>query len=423
MFVHSFFPFILGVSLLTETTNMKHQLIVICSFLCLLSTSAQEPTRWRGPWGNGIYPDKGLLREWPADGPEMIWHVDGLGHGHSSPVFANGKIYVTGMLNKTGHVFVLSLEGRLLDRFPYGEDWYENYPGSRSSPTIAGDLVYVYSGQGKVVCMSADDGTILWSRELFRDLDGKNISWGTTETPVVDENTLYCTPGGSKNNVVALDRFTGQIKWSSRGKGSPSAYCTPLLINLPAGKLLVTHTADYILGIDASSGELLWSHQHTNQYAVHANTPIYHQGSVFCFSGYGRGGVMFELDSRGNRVKTRWTDKSLDSRMGGAVLVDGYIYGSGDYSRSWKCLDWETGKQLYESTTIGNGAVISADGLLFCYSQRGELALVPADPSAFRVTGLTRVSLGSGQHWAHPVIHAGRLYIRHGNVLMAYKIK
>jgi outer membrane protein assembly factor BamB len=175
--------------------------------------------------------------------------------------------------------------------------------------------------------------------------------------------------------------------------------------------------------MDASSGKLLWSQMHSNQYSVHANTPIYHDGAVFCFSGYGQGALMIELDERGNKVKNKWTDRSFDSRMGGAVLIDGYIYGSGDYGRSWKCLDWQTGKQMYESTLIGNGAVISADGLLFLYSQRGELALVPANPRAFKVTGKTRISMGSGQHWAHPVIHNGHLYIRHGDVLMAYEIK
>ncbi len=386
-------------------------------------TSAQEATRWRGPGGNGVYPDKGLLREWPADGPEMLWHVGGLGQGFSSPVFAHGRIYLTGMINKTGHVFVLSGDGKILDKFPYGEDFYESYPGSRSSPTIVGDLIYVFSGQGKVVCMNAGDGRIQWSKHLFSDLDGKNISWGATETLVVDGNTVYCTPGGSRDNVVALDRYTGNLQWSSRGKGNRSAYCTPLLIKLPAAKILVTHTASNILCIDASNGEVLWSEGCTNQYAVHANTPIYHDGAVYCFSGYGRGGIMFELDNRGNRVRNKWTEKSLDSRMGGAVLVDGYIYGSGDYGRSWKCLDWETGKLMYESTSVGNGVVISADGLLYCYSQRGELALVPADPREFRVTGLARISLGSGQHWAHPVIHDGKLYVRHGDVLMAYQIK
>jgi outer membrane protein assembly factor BamB len=327
------------------------------------------------------------------------------------------------MIDKTGYVFVLSMEGKILDKFPFGEDFHQSYPGSRSSPTVVGDLLYVYSGQGKVVCMNTADGKIQWSKNLFRDFDGKNITWGVTETLVVDENTVYCTPGGSRDNVVALDRFTGNTKWSSRGKSNRSAYCTPLLINLPAASILVTHTASNIVCVDASNGKLLWSENCTNQYSVHANTPVYHDGSVYCFSGYGRGGMMFELDDRGNKVKKKWTEKSLDSRMGGVVLIDGYIYGSGDYGRSWKCLDWQTGKQMYESTAIGNGVVISADGLLFLYSQRGELALVPADPNEFKVTGKTRISLGSGQHWAHPVIHNGLLYVRHGDVLMAYKVK
>jgi outer membrane protein assembly factor BamB len=327
------------------------------------------------------------------------------------------------MIEKTGYVFVLSTEGKILDKFPYGEDFHVSYPGSRSSPTVVGDLLYVFSGQGKVVCMNAQDGMIQWSSNLFRDFDGRNITWGATETLVVDENTVYCTPGGSKDNVVALDRFTGNVKWSSRGKGNRSAYCTPMLINLPAAKILVTHTASNILGIDASNGNLLWSQNCTNQYSVHANTPIYHDGAVYCFSGYGQGGVMIELDDRGNKVKNKWTEKSLDSRMGGVVQIDGYIYGSGDYGRSWKCLDWQTGKKMYESALIGNGVVISADGLLFLYSQRGELALVPADPGEFKVTGQTTISLGTGQHWAHPVIDNGLLYVRHGNVLMAYKIK
>jgi len=401
---------------------MKKIVIALCTIISTLA-SAQEPTQWRGTESKGIYPDKGLLKEWPSEGPEMLWYADELGQGHSSPVFANGKIYVTGMLNNIGHVIVLNNEGKLLSKFPYGEDFHKSYPGSRSSPTVVGDLLYVLSGQGLLVCMNVNDGMIQWSQSLFRDFDGRNITWGITETVVVDENTVYCTPGGSKQNVVALDRFSGNVKWTSRGKGNRSAYCTPLLINLPAAKLLVTHTASNILGIDASNGTVLWTYGHPNEYSVHPNTPIYHDGAVYCFSGYGQGGVMIELDNRGNKLNIKWSEKSLDSRMGGAVLIDGYIYGSGDYGRSWKCLDWNTGKQQYESTLIGNGVVIFADGMLYCYSQRGELALIPANPNEFKVAGKTRISMGSGQHWAHPVIDNGRLFVRHGCVLMAYKIK
>jgi hypothetical protein len=109
--------------------------------------------------------------------------------------------------------------------------------------------------------------------------------------------------------------------------------------------------------------------------------------------------------------------------MGGAVLLNGYIYGSGDNTRDWQCTDWNTGDQKYASNSIAKGNLISADGLLFIYSEQGELALVPASPEGFKIAGQTKVALGSGQHWAHIVINNGRLFVRHGKVLMAYKIK
>ena len=385
--------------------------------------SSQESTSWRGPTADGIYPETGLLKEWPDAGPEMLWHFDELGKGHSSPVFANGKIYVTGMIDTIGYLFLLSVGGELLNKFEYGEEFFKSYPGARSSATIVGDLAYLYSGKGNLVCMNAGNGEIKWERHMFRDFDGSNIRWGITETVLVDGNTVYCTPGGSENNVVALDRLTGNLLWSSKGKENLSAYCTPLLVDLDSRKILITMTDSQIICLDASDGTLLWSENHPNKWSVHPNTPIYHDGSVYCFSGYGQGGVMIEMDENGNKKKVLWKDKSIDSMMGGAVLVDGFIYASGDKDRGWKALDWETGEQQYDSTNVAKGAVIYADGMLYCYSQRGELALVPANPKEFRPASLTKVALGSGQHWAHPVINRGRLFVRHGHVLMAYKIR
>ena len=109
--------------------------------------------------------------------------------------------------------------------------------------------------------------------------------------------------------------------------------------------------------------------------------------------------------------------------MGGAVVVDGYIYMSGDKAREWRCIEWESGKEMYVSSELGKGVVIYADGMLYCYTDRGELALVKADPTGFKVVSKTKVTKGSEQHWAHPVIHEGVLYLRHGSALIAYKIK
>jgi outer membrane protein assembly factor BamB len=213
------------------------------------------------------------------------------------------------------------------------------------------------------------------------------------------------------------------LVWSSPGKGELSAYCTPLLVEFPSRKLLVTMTADHIIGLDAGNGELLWSHPQTNRWQVHANTPIYHDGGLFCFSGYGQGGVRLDLSADGSSIEKIWFNEKLDSRIGGMVLVDGFLYGSGDQNRQWRCVDWNTGEEKYAATDLGKGVTIYADGMLYCYSDRGELGLAEATPEGFNLISQTRVELGSGQHWSHPVIHDGRLFVRHGDALIAYRIK
>ncbi|MEN8118420.1 MAG: PQQ-binding-like beta-propeller repeat protein [Bacteroidota bacterium] len=403
---------------------MKKMIITVFSIIFTVTIlSAQIPTKWRGENNNGIYNETGLLKEWPANGPEILWHFDGLGEGHSSPVFANGVIYVSTMIDSTGYIFVLTQDGKLKWKAPYGKEFYESYPGARTSPVVVGDLLYIYSGHGVLTCMDANTGDIKWQKDGFNDFDGQNIRWGVTETVVVDGNMVYSTPGGKKNNVVALNRFTGDLVWSSPAKGEHSAYCTPLLIDLPARKLLVTMTADHIIGLDAKSGEMLWSYPQTNRWQIHANTPIFYKGDLFCFSGYGQGGVKLDLSDDGSSVKKDWFKTELDSRMGGMVAVDGYLYGSGDTYREWRCVEWNTGVEKYASKEIGKGVTIYADGMLYCYSDRGELALVEATPEEFKLVSETKVELGTAQHWAHPVINNGRLFVRHGDVLIAYKIK
>jgi outer membrane protein assembly factor BamB len=391
--------------------------------IILFRTPGQEPTKWRGPSADGIYPEKGLLKQWPQEGPQVLWTYEGLGQGFSSPVISGGNIFIPTMINNTGYIFKLNLDGKLIWKVAYGPEFTESYPGSRGSVTIAGDMFYMLSGLGKLVCMNVSDGKLRWSKDLFKDFDGKNITWGLNETVLVDGNKLYCTPGGKKNNVIALNRLSGELLWTSPGIGEKSAYCTPLLLKLSGRSLLITHSESNIIGIDASSGKFLWSYPHPNEWSVHANTPIYKDGSVFCFSGWGQGAVMLKLSSNGNSVEKKWISKSFDNRIGGAVLINGYLYGSGDKDRSWQCLEWTSGKKMYSSTAIGQGVVIFADGMLYCYSEMGELALVKADPSGFNVISKTRVTKGSEQHWAHPVIKDGTLFVHHGNVLLAYKIK
>jgi len=403
--------------------NKRILSLFISGILALSTVTAQEPTTWRGPESTGVYPQTGLLKSWPANGPEIVWHFDELGDGFSSPVFANGKIYLSGAVNNTGYIYALNTDGKLQWKATYGEEWTENYPGTRATPSVAGEQLYLYSGNGVITCMNANNGQIIWKKDVMKEFGGQNITWGVTETLVIDGDKLFVTAGGVTNNVIALNRINGQLVWSSKGVGEKSAYCTPLLVKLPSRKLLVTMTEKHIIGLDAQTGALLWSYGQTNEWAVHANTPLFYNNGLFCFSGYGQGGVKLDLNSDGSQVTKAWFSKKLDSRIGGAVVIDGYIYGSGDNTRDWQCTDWKTGEQKYASQAIGKGNVIAADGMLFCYSEKGELALVPATPQGFNITGKAKVELGSGQQWAHLVINNGLLYVRHGKSLIAYKIK
>jgi len=385
---------------------------------------AQTPTKWRGPYQNGFYPETGLLKQWPEEGPEILWYYDELGEGYSAPTIANDRIYITGMEKGTmGYIYCLTIDAKLIWKVPYGKEFTKSYPGSRASPVISGDYMYMLSGLGDLTCMSALSGRLLWKKHIFNDFDGRSLEWGLNETMVIDGNHLICTPGGKQHNIIALNRLDGSLVWASRGKGEKATYCTPLLVDSGNRKLLVTHTEQNILGIDANNGKLLWNYPHTNTYNIHPNTPLFYNDAVFCFSGYGEGGVMLKLNNDGSSITKKWVGRTMNSRIGGAVILDGRIIGSGDTDREWQCIDWETGKVLYTSKEIGNGVVITADGLLYLYSQRGELALVKLSDSGFEVISETRVKLGSGQHWAHPVINDGVLYVRHGNVLIAYNIK
>lgn len=402
---------------------MKLLSVFVFLFACLfLESNAQEATKWRGANSTGIYSVDKLLPEWPAEGPLVIWTFDKLGQGFSSPAFANNKIYINGMVDGQAVLVVLDQNGKQLQQFTYGKEFDASFPGTRSTPTIVGDLAYLITGHGRLTCLDLKTGKPVWEKDFLTQMDGTNITWGYTESLLVDGDKLFCTPGGKTNNVMALNRLTGETIWNCPGLGELSAYCSPLLIKLPARQLLVTHTAGHVLGIDATSGKLLWNFEHPNQWAVHPNTPIYYDGGLFVFSGYGQGGEKLKLSADGSSVTKEWDIKGFDSRMGGAVLIDGFMYGSGDNGRSWQCINWNTGKQEYSSTEVAKGVTIAANKTLIGYSEKGDLFMANAFPSGLKVISKTKVTLGSEQHWAHPVIDKGVLYVRHGNTLIAYKI-
>ncbi len=239
-------------------------ILALCLVILSHRAQSQESTVWRGPQ-QGIYNEPGLLTSWPSDGPEIKWTFEQLGVGYSSPSFAHDKIYVSGMEGSTGYIYCLTKDGQLLWKSTYGTEFSTSYPGSRATPVVTSDMAYILSGTGDLACFNAQNGRPVWRKNLVSDFDARIIQWGLNETVVIHGNKLICTPGGRTHNIVALDRNNGNLVWTSKGMGEESAYCTPLSIKVGTRELLVTHTADHILGIDINSGKMLWSYPHTNR--------------------------------------------------------------------------------------------------------------------------------------------------------------
>ncbi len=401
------------------------------SWLALHAESADWP-QWRGVDRSGVSQETGLLKQWPEEGPELLWSVEAVGKGFSSPSIANGMLYITGILGKKEMLSAYDLDGNLKWQKTYGKAWKKSFPEARTTPTVDGDAVYVISGMGEVVCLDAASGDIRWYVDAFKKFEGKQGSWGTAESPLVVDDKVIYTPCGPQTTVVALDKRTGETVWASESLGDQSGYTSPIWIERGGKKFIVTVTGTYILGIDVQDGTIAWNVNYKQipppkgGKDINPVTPLYHEGRIYVTSGYDHVGVMLELSEDGANASVLWYDSTLDCHHGGVVRVDGYIYGANwlnNKNGNWVCLDWETGEVKYEEKWHTKGSIIAADGMLYCYEEKkGNVALVTASPEKFNVVSTFRITQGKGPHWAHPVISDGRLYIRHGDALMAYDI-
>jgi len=397
-------------------------------FLAITSVSAQS--QWRGPNRDGIYNETNLLKEWPAEGPKMLWSFEGLGTGQGSVAVSNEKIYVTGIpdtLTEEGFLFVFDTKGKMLWKKNYGKEWVGIFPGARSTPTVVGDLIYLESGNGSVHCLNAQNGDKVWEKDFFRDMQADSVQFGYSESLLIDGDVLYCTPGGKTNNVVALNRFNGKKIWSSPAYGEQATYSSPILVNHNGNRLLVNLTATSIIGLNADTGEMYWRIHQFQDNKIHANTPVYSDGKIIISSASRKdssGLVVLQLSPDGKKADILWRNKEFINLMEGFILKDGNIYGSAYLQPKWFCIDLQTGTARYIAKGLGGGPVIYADENFYCYSEKdGEMALAEATPDHFIIISRFKVPLGTAQHWAHPVIAGKKLYLRHNEALMVYDLK
>jgi outer membrane protein assembly factor BamB len=396
-----------------------------------LPLSADDWPQWRGPERTGESKENSLLKTWPKDGPKLLWSKEGLGKGFSSVSISNGSLYMTGVVDDKEVLTALDLDGNTKWQTIYGPDWEDSYSEARSTPTVDGDQLFVISGRGKLVCFDLSTNKIKWSVDTVEEFNGDYHSWGIAESPLIVDEKVICSPGGENASIVAFDKNSGKLIWQTSSLSEQANYCSPILIERGGKQIIATQLAESFVGINAADGSVLWQDKYESYQDdptdININTPLYHDGFVYITSGYDDGGAMFELSADGTQITRKWVDQTLDVHVGGIVLVDGYIYGANwenNRNGNWVCLDWQTGKVMYEEKWHNKGSIITADGMLYCYEEKkGNFGLVKANPEKFDVVSSFKIPLGKGPYWAHPSISDGRLYVRHGGALMVYDIR
>ena len=409
------------------------QLLLLFAVVLLFSCSQQKTKvyQWRGENRTGVFQEENLLKKWPDNGPEEIWVAEGIGNGYGSPTVTENELFVTGEIDSMAWMFCFDLNGELKWKQEFGKEWAKHYPGSRSAPTVVDDLIYVNSGAGTISCLNRENGTLVWQKDYVNDFDAIFPMHGFSEAPVVSGNKVFCTPGGKEHNVVALDRFTGDVVWTCEGMGERMGYNPGNIIELPNRKIYVTFSAYHMLGIDAETGELLWTQLQDNTPVdkrepgvgdTHSNNVIFENGFIYYAAGDGNRGVKLQLSEDGSEITEVWRTIDFDTYMGGFVKVGNYLYGCGTRKKDLKSFDAESGQPI-DSLKAGTGAIIAAENMLYYYNWRGELSLLSCENGKLEKKSAFKIEKGTKEHFSHPVIKEGVLYQRRGNALMAFDIK
>ncbi len=423
--------------------------------------SAIDWPQWQGPDRNAMSKEKGLLQEWPTDGPPLARKITGLGGGDSAPAIAKGRIFGMGGIADEDVVWALSeADGKQIWATPLGALYEQRMPQSKDgpgcTPTVDGDHLYALTMGGQLACLKVADGSIVWQKNLVSDFGGRVPPWSYRESPLIDGDKLICTPGAEDATMVALNKLTGDLIWKSkaperaaaaagakeeapkgrrggfnRGPGSTAAYSSPIAIDFEGQRQYVQLTAKTLLGVAAADGAVLWKYDKpANGFGITCTTPLYMDGHVLASSAYGAGGGLARLVKEGSGVKAEevWFQKRLQNHHGGVIVWDGCVYGAngGNEGGALICLDVKTGEVLWDQRSerkAPKGSIAFADGRLYYRTEDGTVLLIEPSRTEYVERGRfeqpDRTNLPA---WSHPVIANGKLYVRDQDTMYCYDV-
>jgi len=393
---------------------------------------AADWPQWRGPERTGRSTETGLLTEWPAAGPKLVWQAKDVGDGYSTPALVGDRLYL--ISNKgMDDEFVQALSTADAKQIwstrigKVGPNQGPQYPGSRSTPTVDGALLYALGSNGDLACLETETGKLRWTKNLRSDFGGQPGKWAYSESPLIDGDVLVCTPGGAEATIVALNKQTGDVIWKSPlPDAGQAAYASIIVVNFAGRKEYVQFLEKGLVGVDAQTGKSLWSYDRTAQGSP-ANIPTPVAADALVYSAAGRsGGGLVRLKAENDAVAAEqvYFEPKMPSSIGGSIKVGDYLYGTN--SQGLMCVEFATGQVKWQERGVGAASLCYADGRLYVHGEKGDVALVEASPEEYRERG--RFTLpdqperGRSSAWAYPVVANGKLYIRDLGALWCYDI-
>ena len=400
--------------------------LTLVAFTLTTPAFGEDWAQWRGPNRDAKSLETGLLEKWPEDGPPLAWKATGVGGGYSSIAITNGRIFTMGDLDDGSYVIVLNEnDGSRIWKTRIGEaGGHKRYPGPRGTPTVDGGEIFVLNQYADLVCLDAESGTTKWSVNLVNQYGGKMMSgWKYSESPLVDDDRVICTPGGPNGTLLALDRKSGETLWQTEGWTDPAGYSSVITATIDGTRQYVQLTGKSVAGIDPDSGTVLWHADREGKTAV-ISTPIVQENTVFVTSGYGIGCNAFRVtqDVTNWQAEQLYANTEITNQPGGGVFLDGHIYGSS--GGTFRCLNLASGELAYAGRSAGKGATVYADGHLYLRSEAGPIALIEATPTELvEKSRFDQPDRSEEKAWPHPVIANGKLYLRDQDVLLCYDVQ
>ncbi len=416
------------------TRILSPRFVSVLALAPVLIASAMAATvdwpQWRGPDRNAISTEKGLLQEWPKDGPKLLWKATGLGAGYSSVALVGDRIFTTGDLGDANFVIALNrTDGKPVWSTKLGKTGapgWGNFAGPRATPTVVGGSLFVVDQWGEMVCLEAASGKELWRKNFVKDLGGDRPEWGFSESPLVDGDKVIVTPGGSKGAIVALNTKSGEVLWRTADFTDPAHYSSLIIAEIGKVRQYVQLTSSHVVGV-STAGQVLWKAPRKGRTAV-IPTPVCLGDHVYITSGYGDGCNLFKITAKDGAFSAEevYANKAIVNHHGGVIELGGFIYGHSD-SKGWTCQDMKSGAVKWQvKDQLGKGSIVYADGrfILRQEDKKGTVALIEATTEGYREHGrFDQPERSSKNSWPHPVVADGKLYLRDQDLLLCYDLR